>query len=129
MGTALARDVVAPLVPVDEHCAPWALAHVRDTEGPKGKRVLVCIVLRGHLLQPPLVGIAPVGLPLCHRLRRGQAVDKVIVDEVSASYSQTFDMKPTFLESGVAVPNAALLARAVAPLLSGRDHLTPWEGR
>ena len=129
MGAALAHDVVAPLDPVDEHCAPWALAHVRHTEGPKGERVLVSIVLRGHLLEPPLVGIAPVGLPLGHRLRRRQAVHKVIIDEIGTAYSQALDMKPTFPESGVAVPSAALLASAVAPLLGGRDHLAPWVGR
>ena len=119
MGAALARDVVAPLVSVYEHCASWALAHVCDAEGPKGKRVLVCVALRGNLLQPPFVGIAPVGLPHSHRLRRRQVVHKVIADEVGAAYCQAFHMKPTFLEGDVAVPSAALLACAVAVLLCG----------
>ena len=129
MGAALARDVVAPLVPVDEHGTSWALAHVCDAEGPKGERVLVRVALRGNLLQTPLVGIAPVGLALDYRLRRRQAVHKVIADEVGATYSQALHMKPTFLKGNVAVPSAALLARAMAPLLGGRDHLTPWQGR
>ena len=117
MGAALAHDVVAPLVPVDEHCAQWALASVRGTEGTKGERVLVCIVLRRHLLQPPLVGIAPIGFPLCHRRRRRQLIH--IFHEVGAAGAKALDVKPTFLEHGIAVPNAALLARAVAPLLGG----------
>ena len=43
----------------------------------------------------------------------------VEVAEVGAAGAKALDVKPTFLEHGIAVPNAALLARAVAPLLGG----------
>ena len=39
--------------------------------------------------------------------------------ELEAAGAKAFDVEPTFLEHGIAVPNAALLARAVAPLLGG----------
>ena len=75
------------------------------------------LLLRRHLLQPPLVGIALIGCPLCHRRRRRQLVH--IFHEVGAPFAEALDVEPTFLKHGIAVSNAALLARAVAPLLGG----------